>query len=71
MIFFITKICTSEYNVERTTNKITIHFHDIFNTIDDSHNNLNMEINEEVCTFWFTKNFNKITTKFDVTLKCP
>jgi hypothetical protein len=29
-----------------------------------------MEINEEVFTSLFTKNFNKITTKFHVLLKC-
>jgi len=46
-----TKICISKYNVETNTNKITIHFHDIFNTTDDSHNKLSMGINEAVCTF--------------------
>jgi hypothetical protein len=29
-----------------------------------------MEINEEVCISFFTKNFNKITTKVHVIQKC-
>jgi len=52
-----------KYNVKITTNRITIHFHDIFNTTNDSHNKLNMEINEEVYTSLFTKSFNKIAAK--------
>jgi hypothetical protein len=70
-LFLIIKICTLEYNVERTTNRIIVHFYNIFNTIDDSHNKLNMEINEKVCTYWFTKKFNKIIAKFHVLLKYP
>jgi len=31
------------------------------NAIDDSHNKLNMEFNDEVCTSLFIENFNKIT----------
>ncbi len=34
-------------------------------------NKLNMEINEKVCTYWFTKKFNKIIAKFHVLLKYP
>ncbi len=33
-----------------TTNKIIVHFHDISNTTNDSHNKLNAEIHEEVYT---------------------
>jgi hypothetical protein len=46
--------------LKKTTNINTIHFHDIFNTTDDSCNKLNMEINEEVYTSLFIENFNKI-----------
>jgi len=46
--------------LKKTTNKITIHFHDIFNTTNDSRNKLNMAINEEVYTSLFIENFNKI-----------
>ncbi len=56
--------------MSKTTNIIIIHFHDTFNTIDYSHIKLNMENNGEVCTFLFTKNFNKITTKIHVLQKC-
>jgi hypothetical protein len=51
-------------------NIITIHFHNIFNTTNDSHNKLNMEINEKICTSLFIKNFNKTIAKFYVLLKC-
>ncbi len=59
-LFVITKICTPEYyekNYKQNYNSFSWYF----NTIDDSHNKFNIEIHEEVCTSWFTKNFNKIT----------
>jgi len=46
----ITKICISKYNVKITTNKFIVYFYDISNTTNDSHNILNVEIHEEVCT---------------------
>jgi hypothetical protein len=67
----IIRICASKYNVKTTTNRIIIHFHDIFNTIDNPHNKLNIGINGEVCNSWFTKNFYKIIEKFHVLLNCP
>jgi hypothetical protein len=64
----IIKICILEYNVKKTTNRIIVHFQDTSNTTNDSHNKLNMEINEEVYTSWLIKNFIKITAKFHVLL---
>jgi hypothetical protein len=43
--------------MQETINKITIHFHDIYYTTKNSHNNLNMEIIIELFIFLFTENF--------------
>jgi hypothetical protein len=52
--------------VENSRNKIIIHFI-IFWYYKKSHNNI--EITTEVCTFFFTKNWIKITKKIHVLLK--
>jgi hypothetical protein len=49
-LFLITRIYTSKYNVKITTKRFIVHFHDISNTTNDSHNKSNVEIHEEVCT---------------------
>jgi hypothetical protein len=48
-LFHVTRIYTLEYNVRNQTQNYNS-FHDIFDTTDNSHNNLNMEIIIQVCT---------------------
>ncbi len=68
-IFLITKVYIPKYNVKKLRHNYNW-FSWYFITIDDSHNKLNMEINDEVCTSLFIENFNKIASRIHVLRKC-
>ncbi len=52
-LYHITKIYASKYNVDKIKRQNYNSLHYIFDTTENSHNNMNMETTTKVCTTLF------------------